>query len=140
MPPGQFKRLTGVRRETFEQMLRVLRRSEQQKKRSGRPSKLLLTDQLLLMLMCWREYRTQFHIAKSYGIHEANANRIIRKVKGALVASGAFKMPGKQAARSDEGVDISFMVVDAVDATDTPVERPKKSRSAATAERKSAIP
>ena len=29
LPPGQFKRLTGVKRETFEQMLAVLKASEQ---------------------------------------------------------------------------------------------------------------
>ncbi len=75
LPPGQFKRLTGVKRETFKRMLAVLSASEQRKKRSGRPSKLSLADQLLLTLMYWREYRTQFHIAKSYAIHEANASR-----------------------------------------------------------------
>ncbi len=123
LPPEAFKRLTGVKRETYERMLEVLGQSERRKKRSGRPSKLSLADQLLLSLMYWREYRTQFHIAKSYGIHEANANRIIRKVEGALAASGAFKLPGKRAVRSDEGVELSFIVLDA---TETPVERPKK--------------
>lgn len=130
LPPGQFKRLTGVKRETFEQMLAVLKASEQQKKRPGRPSKLSSADQLLLTLMYWREYRTQFHIAQNYGIHEANANRIIRKVEGALAASGAFKLPGKRAARSDEDVEISFVVVDV---TETPIERPKKSNAVVTA-------
>lgn len=123
LSPGEFKRLTGVRRETFAQMLGVLKEGERRKKRSGRPSKLSLADQMLLTLMYWREYRTQFHIAKSYGIHEANANRIIRKVEGTLAASGAFKLPGKRAARSTEGVELSFVVVDA---TETPIERPKK--------------
>lgn len=80
--------------------------------------------------MYWREYRTQFHIAKSYGIHEANSNRIIRKVEGALAASGIFSLPGKRAARSDEGVEISFVIVDV---TETPIEKPKKSDEAATA-------
>lgn len=133
--PGEFKRLTGVKQETFEQMLAVLKASEQRKKRPGRPSKLFLADQLLLTLMYWREYRTQFHIAKSYGIHEANANRIIRRVEGALAASGAFKLPGKRAVRSTEGVELSFVVVDA---TETPVEKPKKSSGAVTAGRKNA--
>lgn len=134
---GQFKRLTGVKRETFTQMLAVLRQSEQEKKRSGRPSKLSLADQLLLTLMYWREYRTQFHIAKSYGIHEANVNRIIRKVESALASSGAFSLPGKRVARTDEGVEISFVIVDV---TETPIERPKKSNAAATAGRKSGTP
>jgi hypothetical protein len=119
LPPGQFKRLTGVKRETFGQMLAVLR--EKRKKRCGRPSKLSLADQLLLTLMYGREYWTQFHIAKSYGIHEANANcqlerakpgplglvhRIIHKVEGVLAASKAFGLPGKRAACADEGVEL----------------------------------
>lgn len=137
LPEGQFKRLTGVKRETFEQMLSVLKQSEGQKKRSGRPSKLSLADQLLLTLMYWREYRTQFHIAKSYCIHEANANRIIRKVEAALADSGAFSLPSKRAARSDEGVEISFVIVDV---TETPIEKPKKSNAAATAVRRRDTP
>jgi len=137
LPPGQFKRLTGVKRETFTKMLNVLRESAQQKKRPGRPSKLSLADQLLLTLMYWREYRTQFHIAQSYGIHEANANRIIRKVERALAASGVFSLPGKRVVRADEGVEISFVIVDV---TETPLEKPKKSNGAATAERSGDTP
>ena len=44
LPPEQFKRLTGVRRGTFERMLGVLKQNEAQKKRLGRPSKLLPAD------------------------------------------------------------------------------------------------
>ena len=62
-----FKRLTGVRPDVFEQMVRVLREAESRKKKSGRPSKLSVEDKLLLTLSYWREYRTQFHIAASYG-------------------------------------------------------------------------
>ena len=137
LPAGQFKRLTGVKRETFQLMLSMLKQSEQDKKRAGRPSKLSPADQLLLTLMYWREYRTQFHIAKSYGIHEANANRIIRKVEGALAASGEFKLPGKRAVRADEGVEISFVIVDV---SETPIEKPKKSRDSATAAKSDDIP
>ncbi len=137
LPPGEFRRLTGVKRETFEQMLEVLRQSERQKNRSGRPSKLSLADQLLLTLVYWREYRTQFHIAKSYGVHEANANRIIRKVEGVLAASGAFKLPGKRAARSADGAELPFVVIDA---TETPIEKPKKSSGVAIAGERNDIP
>lgn len=96
-----------------------------------------LADQLLLTLMYWREYRTQFHIAKSYGIHEANTNRIIRKVEAALAASDEFSLPGKRALRSDEGVEISFVIVDV---TETSIEKPKKSSEAATAARNDDTP
>ena len=76
-----FKRLTGVQRETFDQMLKVIEKSL---RAFGRPTKLSRADQLLLTLMYWREYRTEFHIAQSYGISEATVCRTIRKVENAL--------------------------------------------------------
>ncbi|WP_442935937.1 helix-turn-helix domain-containing protein [Nostoc sp.] len=67
-----FKRLCGIRPETFNQMLEVvrcLRRAaptpSQSKQKTGRPSKLTLEDQLLMTLEYWREYRTYFHIGQS---------------------------------------------------------------------------
>ncbi|MBI3339872.1 MAG: transposase family protein, partial [Chloroflexi bacterium] len=63
-----FKRLTGVQRGTFETMLAVVGKGLRE---FGRPSKLSRADQLLMTLMYWREYRTEFHIAQSYGVSEA---------------------------------------------------------------------
>ena len=57
-----FKRLTGVQRETFGLMLQVV---EKGMREFGRPTKLSRADQLLMTLMYWREYRTEFHIAQS---------------------------------------------------------------------------
>jgi len=54
----------------------------------GRPTKLSRADQLLMTLMYWREYRTEFHIAQSYGISEATVCRTIQKVENALLRSG----------------------------------------------------
>ncbi|WP_197710996.1 helix-turn-helix domain-containing protein, partial [Acinetobacter baumannii] len=36
----------------------------------GRPPKLSIEDQILLGLSYWREYRTLFHVATSYGVSE----------------------------------------------------------------------
>jgi len=47
-----FKRLTGVQRETFNQMLKVV---EKGMREFGRPTKLSRADQLLMTLMYWRE-------------------------------------------------------------------------------------
>src|SRR5258705_13910930 len=52
-----FKRLTGVQRETFDWMLKVV---EKGLRDFGRPTKLSRADQLLMILMYWREYRTEF--------------------------------------------------------------------------------
>ena len=116
-----FKRLTGVEHPTFKQMVAVL---------------LSRADQLLLTLMYWREYRTQFHIAQDYGISESAVCRTIQKIEDALIDSGQFRLPGKKALQPSDMV-IEVVVVDA---TEQPIERPKKSNDATTAARRSDIP
>ena len=120
---SDFKRLTGVQRETFEQMLTVI---EKGLRDFGRPPKLSRADQLLMTLMYWREYRTEFHIAQSYGISEAMVCRTIRKVEDALVRSKKFRLPGKKALQASDTV---FEVV-LVDVSEQPVEHPKKPKMA----------
>ena len=128
-----FKRLTGVQRETFAEMLTVV---EKGLGNFGRPPKLGRADQLLLTLMYWREYRTEFHIAQSYGVSEATVCRTIRKVEDALVRSKKFRLPGKKALQPSDTV---FEVI-LVDASEQPVERPKKARKGITAAKRGDIP
>ena len=120
---ADFKRLTGVRPELFEQMLTVVK---EESANFGRPPALSPADQLLLTLMYWREYRTQFHIGASYGVSEATACRTIRKVEDALVRSGQFSLPGKKKLVESE----TLIKVILVDATEQPIERPKKTEGA----------
>jgi hypothetical protein len=54
-----FKRSTGVQRSTFDTMLKTVK---EMLRKFGRPPKLSRADQLLLVLMYWREYRTEFHM------------------------------------------------------------------------------
>lgn len=131
--PADFKRLTGVRPEVFQQMLAAV---EQHLREFGRPCTLSRADQLLLTLMYWREYRTQFHIAQTYGVSEATVCRTITKIENALLRSGQFSLPGKKALRPSE----TLIEVVVVDATESPVERPKKDSDAITAARKSGTP
>src|SRR6266540_6639996 len=128
----EFKRLTGVQRETFEQMLTVV---EKGLVNFGRPPKLSRADQLLMTLMYWREYRTEFHIAQSYGISEATVCRTIRKVEDALVRSKKFRLPGKKTLQASDTV---FEVV-LVDVSEQPIERPKKAKNGITAAKRSII-
>jgi len=116
-----FKRLTGVERGTFDLMLKVVARGLSN---FGRPTKLSRADQLLMTLMYWREYRTEFHIAQSYGVSEATVCRTIQKVEDALVRSGKFRLPGKKALQPSDTI---FEVV-LVDASEQVIERPKKSQ------------
>jgi hypothetical protein len=128
-----FKRLTGVEPETFRQMVSVL---ENEMPNFGRPLKLSCADQLLMTLMYWREYRTQFHIAVSYGISEATVCRTITKVEDALVRSGEFRLPGKKVLQPSD----TIIEVVLVDVSEQPIERPKKSKNGTTAAKRSAIP
>ena len=128
-----FKRLTGVQRETFEQMLKVVEKSL---RTFGRPTKLGRADQLLLTLMYWREYRTEFHIAQSYGISEATVCRTIRKVENALVRFRKFRLPGKKALQTSDTV---FEVV-LVDVSEQPIERPKKAKNGIIVAKRSGTP
>jgi len=129
----EFKRLTGVQCETFELMLKVV---EKGLRNFGRPSKLSRADQLLMTLMYWREYRTEFHIAQSYGVSEATVCRTIRKVENALVRSGKFRLPGKKAFQAS---DIVFEVV-LVDVSEQPIERPKKIKNGIIVAKRSVTP
>jgi hypothetical protein len=95
----------------------------------GRPTKLSRADQLLMTLMYRREYRTEFHIAQSYGISEATVCRTVRKAENILEHSGKFRLPGKKAFKSSDTV---FEVV-LVDISEQPVERPKKAKNGITA-------
>ena len=128
-----FKRLTGVQRETFEKMRKVI---EKGMRDFGRPPKLSRADQLLMTLMYWREYRTEFHIAQSYGISESAVCRTIRKVEDTLVDSRKFRLPGKKALQPSETV---FEVV-LVDASEQPIEHPKKVKIGITAAKRGDTP
>lgn len=50
LKPEAFKRLCGVRPETFAEMVVVLEEKVRDKRKAGRPSKLSLPDQLLMTL------------------------------------------------------------------------------------------
>ena len=77
---------------------------------------------LLLTLEYLREYRTYFHIAQGFDIHETSAIRISRWVEDVLVKEGTFSLPGKKALLES---DVEYEVIQ-IDATESPIERPKK--------------
>ena len=125
LPPGKFKRLCGVHITTFKKMVDVLTPElVRAGKRGGQP-KLSVEDHLLITLEYWREYRTYFHIAQSWGIHESTVCRIVRKVENILIKSRAFRLPGKRQLHQG-GFEWEVVVVDV---TEIPIERPKKTTS-----------
>jgi len=119
----QFRRITGVKRATFNKMVEIIIAAEKIKKaKGGRPNNLAVEDRVLMTLEYLREYRTYAHIGASYGISESNAFENIRWVEDTLIKSKEFSLPGRKAlAKSDTEYEIIL-----IDATESPIERPKK--------------
>lgn len=122
-PKKQFRRLTGVQRETFEKMVTILIEAQQKRYRqAGRKGNLSIEDKLLMALEYLREYRTYFHLGRSYGLSESACFRACRWVEDVLIKSGEFSLPGKKELLKS---DMEYEVI-LIDASETPIERPKK--------------
>lgn len=132
LKPEDFKRLCGVRQETFSHMVEVVKTYSPAKQKTGRLGKLGLEDQLLMTLEYLREYRTYFHIGQSWGVNESTAYRIIRRIEDTLLASRAFTLTGKKQLQK---VDTKLELV-VIDVTETPIERPKKNKSDSSVEKR----
>ncbi len=132
----KFRRLAGVKRTTFDKMVSILERSNKEKKiRGGRTNKLSIENMLLMTLEYIREYRTYFHISQSYGVSESTAYKTVRWIEDTLITHPDFALPGRKALlKSDVEYDIVL-----VDATETPVERPKKNKNTSIRARKNGI-
>jgi len=132
----KFRRITGVKRATFQKMIEILQGAYAKKhRRRGRTPKLSIEDLLLATLEYLREYRTYAHIAASYGIAESNIYRGIKWVENTLIQDGTFSLPGRKAPLKS---DMEYEVI-LVDATESPIERPQKSKGGTIPGRKSVI-
>ncbi|VOZ62481.1 transposase-like protein, IS1381 ISSpn7 [Streptococcus pneumoniae] len=113
----RFKRLVGVQRTTFKEMLAVLKTAYQLKHaKGGRKPKLSLEDLLMATLQYVREYRTYEEIAADLGIHESNLLRRSQWVEVTLVQSGVT------ISRTPLSSEDTVMI----DATEVQINRPKK--------------
>lgn len=136
MPDEQFKRIIGTTKPVFQTMLEVLQSAYDKLHRfGGKPPKLMPPDKLLIALQYYREYRTMEHIALDFGVAKSSVCRSIVWVEETLSADGRFQLPGKEAFLGQENSDRTV----AVDVTEHPVERPKKSRNSGIPARKSGI-
>lgn len=68
-----------------------------------------------MTLSYWREYRTLFHVAISYEIHESTASRIIHKIENILIKSDKFHLSKKLP--HGEGIDCNVVIVNATEMT-----------------------
>ena len=135
-----FKRVVGVKRATFEIMVAEYNKAEIERKKEhkigGRKPKLCEEDRVLFMLEYYREYRTLAHMGIDYGISEGQASKVVQDVERVLIKSGKFSLPSKRVLYEADS-PIEFVLIDA---TESPIQRPKKSRSDTIQERRSNIP
>lgn len=123
MSPSDFKRMYGVKPETFWEMVQTVRDGKQGSR--GSYACLPIPDQILLTLQYWREYRTYFHIAEEWGIHESTAQRTVKRIENLLIKSGKFSLPSRRKLWKDT----EELAVVVVDVAETEIERPKKNRN-----------
>ena len=127
---AKFRRIVGMRRKTFARAIEILNKKYAEEharnlRNSGRKPKLNMEDKLVATMEYLREYRTLAHIGASYGIDESNIQRIVKWVENTLVKDGTFRLPGKSALVVKE---CEYEVIQ-IDATESPIERPKKTDS-----------
>lgn len=123
---GAFRRLTGIKRRTFDKIIEILTAEERKKKaQGGKPNNLSMEDRVLMTLEYLREYRTYFHISQSYGLSESACYRNIRWIEDTLIKCKVFSLPGRKTLLKS---DVEYETI-LVDATESPIERPKKNRN-----------
>lgn len=119
----EFRRLVGIKRQTFDAIVSFIRQRIFEKSTYGGPKhKLSAEDQVLLTFEYLREYRTFFHISKSYNIAESTAYRIFKWIHEEIGKNFILEDFEKYEPKSSEN-EVSVVIVDA---TETPIERPKK--------------
>ena len=114
-----FRRSTGVKINTVNYLLKKLK-SVVPEKKCGPKNKLSLRRQLLLTLDYWRNYGSLLETGKRFGVSESTACRTYKFIEDYLAKAGLCKLPGKKDFTTD--LEESFTV----DATECPVERPKR--------------
>ena len=121
-----FKQIIGVKKATFEAMVKILKEAyarKPKKWRGGRKKKLTMENQLLMTLKYLRQYVTQKELAFEFEIGEATVCNTIRWVEDTLIKDGSFSLPGKKVLLEDDNIEVVL-----VDVTECPVERPQKNK------------
>ena len=135
-PESTFKRLYGVKPDTFEKMLAILQKEyDKMHKAGGAPPKLTVEDKLTVTLKYLREYRTMESIGVDYGVRKSTVCESIQWVENTLVKNKTFKLPGKKVLKEASGT-IECIIIDA---TESPIQRPKKGQKEYYSGKKNAI-
>ena len=133
-----FKRVVGVKKDTFKEMLKVVRKHYRDTKSKGGTSRSLsATDELLMMLEYYREYRTFKHIGCDYGVSESTAHYIVTKIERILIKDSRFHLEALKHSVPKEDTNSIDIVV--IDVTESQCERPKKSKESIIQEKRKSI-
>lgn len=120
----EYQELFGVKKTTFDKMLKILEEQYSKKHiRGGKPPKLSVLDKLMIMLSYYREYRTMQHIAFDYDVTKSTVCASIHWVENILVKSGVFRLPSKRKLSSDTSIEVIL-----IDATEVDIECQKKTK------------
>ena len=131
-----FKRVYGVNPGTFEKMLTILQKEyDALHEKGGKPPKLTPEDKLFITLKYLREYRTMDSIAAEYRVCKGTVSLAVRWVEDTLKGSGVFELPGKKALKR-KSASVHYVVVDV---TESPINRPKKTKRSIIRAKRSAI-
>jgi hypothetical protein len=122
LSPQKFKRLYGIEKKTFSLMVRLVKQQVKQKKKCGRPQKIIIENQIIITLQYLREYRTYYHLAQDWKISESTVSRIVKRIENILIKSRKFSLPGKKKLL-DYSVDTDLVIMDVMESR---IERPKK--------------
>ena len=121
-PEAVFKRLYGVKPDTFDKMKAILQKEyDQMHKAGGAPPKLTVEDKLVATLKYLREYRTMESISADYGVCKSTICESIQWVENTLIKDNTFKLPDKKILK-ESSETIEFIIVDV---TESPIQRPK---------------
>ncbi len=122
-----FKRVVGVKKETFKDMVKVVRKHYfDNKSKGGTTKSLSANDETLMMLEYYREYRTFKHIGVDYRVSESTAHYTVTKIEKILIKEPRFHLKTLKYSIPTDGANEIDIVV--VDVTESECERPKKSK------------
>jgi len=131
-----FKRVYGVKPNTFNKMLAILQKEfEEMHKNGGKPPKLTPEDKLYVTLKYLRDYRTMDSIASEYKVCKGTICLSIQWVEDTLVKDGTFALPEKRTLKKKSDT-IEYIVVDV---TESPINRPKNNQKEYYSGKKNAI-
>jgi len=125
--PTIFKKLFGVSVEEFERMHKAAtpvweKRVKARYKRPGRNAKHDLASQMMMLLLYYRCYITQEFVGFLFNLDDSNVSRNIRTLEPILARVMAISKT-----RHLKQEEVEALIIDA---TEQPIERPKKGQKA----------